>query len=104
MAINDTVKNVRKDFVEQMPGFRRLVPVFFYSTKTGKDYTGVLLPYRYKGSKSVNFIWGAQEYYWEMYTWGGNSEPTMTRINYSSRLYDLVSKVIKMYKKEGFEF
>lgn len=102
MAINDTLKNIRMDFIKQLPGFKRLVPIYFYSSKTAENYTGVLIPYRYKGSKAVDYIWVTQEYYWDVYVW--DKEISMSRDDYGTGSYYAAEKVVKAYKNKGYKF
>lgn len=103
MAINDTVRNIRFDFVKQMPEFKRLVPIYFYKTRTAKEWSGILLAERWKvkGGNIVNtFYWVGEYDYWSIWKHDGS----MSKMNYGTVGHDNVVELIKKYKAQGFEF
>lgn len=98
MAINDTVKNVKKDFIKQIPKFKTLVPIYFFPNKSTDEWSGVLIPYRGSISGTVYFIYKTHEEYWDL--WNGNI--TARKIDWRDYKYK-VYPIEEMYAKKGYK-
>lgn len=100
MLINDKLADVRKDFIEQMPSWDRLVPIYFYPSAKTKEWTGVLLPRRWKRGDYIghSFYWIGQCEYWSFL--GGDYK---SKVDYGTVGWDWLMALIKKYEELGFE-
>ena len=102
MAINDTMANIRKDFIKQIPKLKwKPVPIYFYTTAKGKDYKGVLLPYTFKYSDmkeyGYSFFWIGEYEYWSVY------EDWKSKVNLGTVGWNKLMDIIKKYREKGYE-
>jgi len=102
MAINDTVKNIRSDFIKQLPSFKRLRPVYFYSGKNTKEPIGILTPYRteFLGKYYFHCVWETPEKYWDIDTYYGS----LSTLSYGTVGYNNFMEARNHYKKIGYTF
>lgn len=103
MAINDTVANIRKDFVEQFYTLKRkeIVPIFFYSSPKSTEYVGLLIPKVVKEGGRIysRFYWITQSDFWHLWKDGTKSKVSYHTGDFE---FDEISEAFKQYKKEGY--
>lgn len=99
MLINAKLADVRRDFIEQMPSWDRLVPIFFYPSMKSSEWTGVLLPYKWKSKDYIghSFYWMGQCDYWYI------DEYHKSLVDYGTVGWNDLMDVIKMYEGLGFK-
>ena len=95
MLINAKLADVRKDFIEQMPSWKRLVPIYFYPSAKTDNWTGVLLPRRWTDGDYLghSFYWIGQYEYWSFLD--GNCKLKVG--------WDWLMALIKKYEELGFK-
>ena len=104
MAYNDTIVNIRKDFVEEFSTLKRkkLVPIFFYSSPKSTEYVGLLIPKVFKadGRTYARFYWITQSDFWFLHKDG-----TKYKVSYHTGDFDFeeIREAFKQYKKEGYD-
>ncbi len=101
MAYNGTMANVRNDFVKQFytQKWKKIVPIFFYSSPTSTEYVGFLIPKVEKKDGRVysRLYWITQSEFWSLYNDG-----TKRKACFSYESED-ISEAFKQYKKEGYD-
>lgn len=100
MAYNGTMANIRNDFVEQFytQKWKKIVPIFFYSSPTSTEYVGLLIPKVDKvgGRVYSRLYWITQSEYWSIDK-GGIKQ----KVRYNHEFED-ISEAFNQYKKEGY--
>lgn len=103
MAYNGTMANVRNDFVEQFytQKWKKIVPIFFYSSPTSTEYVGLLIPKVEKvgGRVYSRLYWITQSDFWFLHKDG-----TRTKVSYHTGDFEFeeIREAFKQYKKEGY--
>ena len=101
MAINGKIKELRNEFIKQIPSWKTLVPIYFYPNASTDAWSGVLLPYRIKysdGRVQTCFYYIGECVEWSVDAWG------MRKIDRGTFGYQDLKKVKEMYGKKGFKF
>lgn len=105
MLINDKVENIRKDFIKQIPtlGWKKLVPIYFYSTANGKDCKGILLPTKWKSTFSdtkeyYRFYWITAYDYWTV-----DGDNRKRKVDFETVGWDWMMAVFKKYREAGYK-
>ena len=101
MAYNGTMANVRNDFVEQFytQKWKKIVPIFFYSSPTSTEYVGFLIPKVEKEDGRVysRLYWITQSEFWSIDKGG------IKRKAYLYHESKDIGEAFKQYKKEGYD-
>lgn len=101
MAINDSIPNIRNEFIKQIPSWKRLVPIYFYSNAKSKYYKGVLLPYKWKFSDmkdyACSFYWIGEYEYWSI------NEHWKSKIKLGTVGWENMMDTFKKYREKGYE-
>lgn len=104
MLINDKIENIRNDFIKQIPniGWKKLVPIYFYSTAKGSDCKGILLPSKRKSTFSdakyyYRFYWITAYDYWYV------DEDRKSKVKFGTVGWDNMMDVFKKYREAGYK-
>ena len=101
MAINDTIANIRTDFIKQIPSWKSFAPIYFYSSAKSKYYKGVLLPYKWKYSTmkdyACSFYWIGESEYWSV------NEHWKSKVKYGTVGWNKLMDTIEKYREKGYE-
>ena len=99
MLINAKLADVRRDFIEQMPTWDRLVPIYFYPSAKSNEWIGILLPRKWKMDDYIghSFYWMTHCEYWRI------DEYHKSIVDYRTVGWERVTALIKKYKELGFE-
>lgn len=101
MAINGKIKEIRADFIKQIPSWKTLVPIYFYPNASTDAWSGVLLPYRIKykdGHFQTYFFYIGEYVEWSITVCG------MRKISRGTFGYQDLQKIKELYGKKGFKF
>lgn len=103
MIINDKMENIRTDFIKQIPtlGWKKLKPIYFYSTARGNDCKGILLPYRWKFKDMkeyhISFYWITAYDYWYV------DEDRKSKVRFGTVGWDNMMDIFKKYREAGYK-
>lgn len=102
MAINDTIANIRTDFIKQIPKLGwKPVPIYFYATAKSKWWKGVLVPYKWKFKDKkeyhYSFYWITESEYWYI------NEDRKDKVKFGTVGWENLEDTIKKYREKGYE-
>lgn len=99
MLINAKLADVRKDFIKQMPSWDRLVPIYFYPSAKSSEWTGVLLPRKWRMDDYIghSFYWMSHCDYWYI------DQYNKRKVDLGTVGWDNLMALIKKYEELGFE-